>query len=62
MPFLIPLLFTTGTAGWWWWSSKTEEPTFASEAFEVLKPFLIGLVVILLLRWLYVKGIAQKTK
>lgn len=57
MPFLIPLIIGAGGTGYWWYtSSKEQEPTFSSELFNTLKPFIIGLVMVLLLRWLYIKG------
>lgn len=63
MPLLIPFLVGAGATGYWWWSSdKEEEPTFTSELFEVLKPILIVIVIILFLRWAYVKGSAPKSK
>ena len=62
MPLLIPFVLGAGATGYWWWNSKDEaEPTFSSELFETLKPILIVILVILFLRWLYVKGTASKT-
>lgn len=62
MPFfLIPMLIGAGGTGYWWYSSsQAKEPTFSGELFNTLKPFLIMIVVVLLLRWLYVKGIQNK--
>lgn len=64
MPLLLlPFLAGAGATGYWWWSSSTEKkPSFAGELFEVLKPFLIVLIVLLALRWLYKQGSANKTK
>lgn len=58
MPLLlIPFLAGAGATGYWWWSSSEDEkPSFTGELFEVLKPFLIIVIVLLALRWLYKQG------
>ena len=64
MPFLIPIIAAGAGAGaWYWWTSDSEEEvTFESEFFKTIRPLLIILFVILLLRWLYARGTAVKTK
>lgn len=63
MPFLIPLLVGAAGTGWIWWKTTEEkEKTFSDEFFEIMKPVLIAFFVILLLRWMYVKGTAQEEK
>jgi hypothetical protein len=60
---IIPIAGALGATatGYWWWSSSTEEkPTFTGELFNVLKPFLIIVLVLLALRWLYKQGSTAK--
>ena len=58
MFLLIPFLLGAGSTGYWWWSSnkEEEEPTFEKDLFAILKPILIILLGLLLIRWLYAKG------
>ncbi|BDS12734.1 hypothetical protein [Aureispira anguillae] len=64
MPLLIPFIVGASATGFWWWSSssKEEDPTFTSELFKTLQPFLILVLVVLALRWLYKQGTAKPTK
>jgi hypothetical protein len=60
---VIPIAGALGATatGYWWWSSSTEEkPSFVGELFNVLKPFLIIVLVLLALRWLYNQGSKSK--
>jgi len=57
MFLLIPFLLGAGGTGYWWWSSEQEkETTFTEDLFEILKPILLILLVLLFLRWLYIKS------
>lgn len=59
MFLLIPFLLGAGGTGYWWWSTEKEkekESTFTEDLFAILKPVLLVLLVLLLLRWLYVKS------
>jgi flagellar biogenesis protein FliO len=49
-----------GAAGWAWWTSEEEEVSFEGELWKVLRPLIIVIVIILLLRWLYLKGSKNK--
>ena len=64
MPFLIPIIAAGAGAGvWHWWTSDNEgELSFEAEFFKTIRPLLILLFIILLLRWLYARGTATKTK
>jgi putative copper export protein len=64
MFLLIPFLVGAGTTGYVWYNSKEEEKetTFQDELFNILKPIFLILVVVLFLRWLYLKGSEQTPK
>ncbi|WMX15277.1 hypothetical protein [Aureispira sp. CCB-E] len=60
MFLLIPFLAGAGATGYLWYNSKEEkEPTFKDELFNILKPVFLILVLVLFLRWLYLKGSEQ---
>ncbi len=57
MFLLLPFLLGAGSTGYWWWSSQEQkEPSLIQELFDLLKPILLVLLVLLFFRWLYAQS------